>query len=455
MDQKRKPNLSLAPGVMRPKAAHVAEVIAGIPERFAQDGFAAWGARRLWVYRRGVYQPRGAETVAKYAKAILRSNHIEAAWSTRLASETTEYLRTDAPTLPDAPPLHVVNTANGLLNVDKRELRPHDPDFLSVVQLPVVYDPNARCPAWERQIVETWPADAVEAGLPWAIAAYLMLPITALQKAILFLGESGSGKSVFLAALIAFLGLANISAVPLQKLEDDRFAVSMLIGKLANIFADLPSQHLETSAIFKSITGGDLVPAEFKFRDQFAFRPFARLVFSSNQPPISRDASDAFFERWLVVPFERKFRGAENERDRAELDRELALPGELSGVLNKALDALPGVLKNGLPEPESCKRAHEEFRTVTDPFSVWLSREVIVAPNIEVAKEQLHQHFNAYVARHGGQSMTATGFSLALKRHLREIDEGKGTVNGKRALVWRGVGLRLVAPEIGEPEEAA
>jgi putative DNA primase/helicase len=448
-------NLALAPGVDKPKAAHIAEVIKDTPEHFAQDGFETWDARRLSIYRRGVYQARGAEAVAKYTKAILRANHVEGSWSTRLAAETTEYLRTDAPELPNAPSLDTLNVLNGLLDVRTGKLRPHDPAFLSAVQLPVIYDADVTCPAWERQIEETWPEDAVKAGLPWAIVAYLMLPITSLQKAILLLGEGGSGKSVYLAALIAFLGLSNISAVPLQKLEEDRFAASMLIGKLANIFADLPSQHLETSAIFKSITGGDLVPAEFKFRAQFSFRPFARLVFSSNQPPISRDASDAFFERWLVVPFEKKFRGTEVERNRAELDQALAAPAELSGVLNKALAALPALLRYGLPEPESCRRAHEEFRTVTDPFSVWLSREVMVAPEFEIAKEQLHQHFNAYAARHGRPPMTATMFSLALKRHLRGISEGKSTINARRALVWRGVGLRLVAPEAEESEEVA
>ena len=262
-------NLALAPGVMKPKAPHVAEVIKDVPEYFAQDGFETWGARRLWRYRRGVYQPRGAETVAKYTKAILRANHVQDSWSTRLASETEEYLRTDAPELPNAPSLETLNVLNGLVDVHTGKLRPHDPTFLSTVQLPVIYVKDANCPAWERQIKETWPADAVEDGLPWAIIAYLMLPITALQKAILLLGEAGSGKSVFLASLIAFLGLANVSAVTLQKLEEDRFAASMLIGKLANVFADLPSQHLETSAIFKSITGGDLVPANSNSETSF------------------------------------------------------------------------------------------------------------------------------------------------------------------------------------------
>lgn len=76
-----------------------------------------------------------------------------------------------------------------------------------------------------------------------------------------------------------------------------------MVGKLANICPDLPSKHLEETSIFKQITGGDTVSAEYKFKDSFDYVPFARLVFSANEPPRSDDAGYAFTQRWVVVPF--------------------------------------------------------------------------------------------------------------------------------------------------------
>src|SRR5919197_114924 len=42
--------------------------------------------------------------------------------------------------------LDILNLQNGLLNIETGEFREHSPDYLSVVQLPIAFDPNAKCP---------------------------------------------------------------------------------------------------------------------------------------------------------------------------------------------------------------------------------------------------------------------------------------------------------------------
>jgi phage/plasmid-associated DNA primase len=32
--------------------------------------------------------------------------------------------------------------------------------------------------------------------------------------------------------------------------------------------------------------------------------PFVKMIFSANRPPMTRDQSNAFFERWIIIPFE-------------------------------------------------------------------------------------------------------------------------------------------------------
>lgn len=182
-----------------------------------------------------------------------------------------------------------------------------------------------------------------------------MLPDTSRQKTILALGEGANGKPTWLAQLVAFIGKRNCCAMSLHKLETDRFAASRLVGKLANICSDIPSAHLESTSTFKAITGGDRIPGEYKYREPFDFLPFVRLVFSANHPPRSSDATYAFFRRWEVVPFNRTFEG-EEQIPRHVLDAQLSEPKELSGLLNKALDALPGLRANGFTETKSMAR---------------------------------------------------------------------------------------------------
>lgn len=187
----------------------------------------------------------------------------------------------------------------------------------------------------------------VRFDLMFEVTGILMVPGMARRWAILVEGEGGTAKSTWLNLQRRFLGRQHVSTLSLQMLEANRFATSRLVGKLANIYADLPDTHLETTPIFRSITGGDSVPAEFKHMNGFDFDPMVRLVFSANHYPKSADASSAFFDRWIVLPFERRFRDTPFEREQNELLDSLSTPVEMSGMLNEALRGLARFVNRG------------------------------------------------------------------------------------------------------------
>ena len=403
------------------------------------NSFAVDDGLGLYVFDHGVYKPRGERRIKAQVKRLLLSWGRGEKWSTHRQNEVTEFLRVDAPTLWPTPPLDVLNCLNGLLDVKAGVLRPHSPDFLSPVQIPVIYDPKAKCPAWLRFSGEVLPEDAQ--GLLFELAAWLMLPDTSKQKATLLLGDGSNGKSASLRALTAFLGSQNCSAASLHKLEADRFVVAQLLGKLANLCADLLSAHLEGTGMFKQITGGDVIYAERKYMEGFSFLPYARLVFSANHPPQSRDASPAFFRRWLCVPFTRVFEG-EAARPREELDAELASPGELSGVLNMALAALARVRDHGVTETPSMREAMGEFRAVTDPLAVWIEKELVLDPTAVTPKRQLVAAYNEECHRLGRPVTTDNSLGRALRNATPDIKDAQRTANGKLQWCWLGVGLR-------------
>lgn len=259
------------------------------------DHFAQDAGGRLYVYRDGHYGPHGVRYVLARVKALLASWNESDKWSSYKGSEVVEYLRVDAPFLWERPPVERINLLNGLLDLATGELRPHSPQWLSSIQIPLTYDPHATCPAWDQFVNETFPEGA--RALAYELAADLLTPDRSEQVAILLTGEGGNGKSAFLAALTAVVGRHNIASLSLQKIEADKFAAARLVGKLANICPDLPSTHLTGTSVFKAITGGDTITAERKYSDSFDFTPSARLLFSANRPPHSGDDSEAFFQR--------------------------------------------------------------------------------------------------------------------------------------------------------------
>jgi len=345
----------------------------------------------------------------------------------------------DAPFLDKIPPLDTINLTNGLLDVNTRKLRPHGSEFMSPIQLPMAYDPDAKCPYWERFVSEVFPPDAED--LAWDLAAWIMLPIIEIQKALLLLGPTLNGKSRFLQGLRSFVGRGNTTAISLHKLERDKFTLSRLVGKLANICPDLPSEHLQGASVFKAITGGDVVNAEYKYGKNFDFLCYSRLLFSANHPPRSSDSSEAFFRRWIVIPFNRSFEGCEIPSP--VIDAGLADPGELSGVLNKALDALPLVLERGITETPSMCKAQEELRMVTDPVPVWLNRTIIDKAGLLIPKQKLMAIYNEDCEKHGRPPYTETAFGLALKRVRPDLQDGQRTVGGRKGVhCWLDIGLK-------------
>ena len=410
----------------------------------AKHRFARDAGGRLYVYQNGCYQPDGASFIAQQVKKLLVSMKLASKWTSHKSDEVVKYLSVDAPLLWEQPPRDQVNVLNGLLDVNTRALSQHSADFLWPVRIPVKYDPSARCPMWDKFVKEVFPEDSE--AIAWEILAWLMTPDTSIQKAILLVGEGANGKSMYLRAVLAFIGKQNTAAVSLHKLENDRFSVARLVGRLANICPDLPSTDLDSTSVFKAITGGDPLQAEYKFKDSFEFVPYARLVFSANHLPKSQDASAAFYRRWHVVPFERTFEdGAPDTIPSDKLDAMLSAPAELSGVLNKALEALARLRTRGFSESESTNRATDEFRQATDPLAVWLDRNTRLHPDGVTPQDRLHREYCDNCAELGRPVISKTALGRAMKKLRPTVLNYQRTVSG--AVTWCYVGLSMVLKE--------
>ena len=402
------------------------------------DHFARDIGGHLYAFMGGVYRPTGEERITQRVKTLLIENGDSKRWSSHRAREVVEYIKVDAPHLWDRPPSTVLNLANGLLDSDTQTLHLHSPDHLTTVQLPVHYDPAATCPLWRSFAARVLPADCQ--SLPFELGASSMCGDVSDQKAVLLVGSGENGKSTLLEAIVSFLGRENVSSLALQRLEIDKFSVVRLLGKLANVCADLPSDHLTSTSTFKALTGGDRLTAERKFQGSFEFTPFARLIFSANHYPQSNDASHAFFRRWNVVPFDVALDPDEKIQNFAA---HLSTPGELSGVLNMALAVLPGMIqRGGFTRSESTQAALMEFREMTDPLAAWLDRCTVVNSDGLVTRKDLTIVYNATAEATGRPPMTSKAFCAAVRRLRPTVKDAQRTIRGEVKDVFLGLTLR-------------
>jgi hypothetical protein len=69
----------------------------------------------------------------------------------------------------------------------------------------------------------------------------------------------------FRCTILTTVDIRNVSGDSLHQILNDRFSISRLFGKMANIDTDLSKDALQNIGILKKLTGGDLIRAEDKF----------------------------------------------------------------------------------------------------------------------------------------------------------------------------------------------
>jgi phage/plasmid-associated DNA primase len=235
----------------------------------------------LYVYENGVYVQKGnafiRDKTDKILGSVSRDKNMEEVLKlvTERVKISYDEVNKDAKNL--------INVKNGLLDWKTGELKPHDPSLRSLIQIQTEYDPKAKSDVLDKFITQVMPPDCIP--LIEEFMGYLLIPDTSFAKCLVAVGEGGNGKSTFLHLVEKMIGTMNISHYSLHAISEDKFTASGLVGKLCNFYDELESKVLENTATFKQIVAGDQIKAEEKGKAPFSFKPFARLVFATNQMP--------------------------------------------------------------------------------------------------------------------------------------------------------------------------
>lgn len=332
----------------------------------------------------------------------------------------------------------LINVKNGLLNARTGELLPHNPERLSTIQLDVEYDPDANDENVMEFLKSILPEDTIDTVLE--MIGYCLVPTTRYEKAFMLTGTGANGKSTFINMITAMIGKDNISNIPLQDLESNRFKSAQLNGKLLNTFADIPHIALDKSSVFKSLVSGDRISAEFKGKDSFDFKPFAKLIFSANEIPSSRDTTDGFFRRWIIIPFPNQF--TSDKADVRLIDK-LTTPQAKSTLLNLAIEALKCLEQNGkFTENETTKEMLEQYKRDTDNVVTFVEESCTFGEEFTYSRNDLFKEYIAWCNESGLKHLGKIKFNKRIEekyklKHKRPTGEPH---------VWLGITMNHKLP---------
>ena len=242
-----------------------------LAEHMAANVNAFFAAEQYYFYENGVYTPKSDLQAQALTRSFMISRYALSAHISNAENQWKMLIIKPIREINVNP--YLINLRNGMYNVLDDAFIPHDPKYYTTVQLGGNYEPTAECPMFLRFLSEVLPEG--EIPVVQEMMGYFTIPINKAQKSFVMVGAPKAGKSTILSIVQdVLLGSENVSNISWQKLSE-RFKSAELFGKLANVFADLPSKNIEDGDMFKVLTGDDTITAERKNKDAYSFLSFS------------------------------------------------------------------------------------------------------------------------------------------------------------------------------------
>ncbi|GGK91544.1 phage/plasmid primase, P4 family [Deinococcus radiotolerans] len=383
--------------------------------------------RSWWQYRSGVYEEVIDEVMLQRVDLVLQGKGLGDIGTARLRDVLDKVAREESVAARDVDlgPFHL-NVTNGILDLTSGTLHEHSPEFFSTIQSAASYRPGVVPYEWLEFLHEAIP-DAGDRKRLQQFAGLCLTGDTSPQRALLLVGEGGTGKSTFTRILSAVLGsLATGSA--LENIKDGSFLVGTLVGKRMCIVSEL--QRNVDWLPFKRITGEDKIAVDVKNKTPYTVKLDTKLVILSNVVPLLGDdaTNSSLMRRFLPVAFNVK-----PAHPDPYLEARLTAPDELAGVLNWMIDGLRSLQANNMQFPgdglsELTREIVEESNKVIE-----FLRERC-EPGGEVKSGELYAAYEDWCFKTRHKPVSSTRFPrdlTAAARHFGQAVEKKRDMRGK------------------------
>jgi putative DNA primase/helicase len=268
----------------------------------------------------------------------------------------------------------LINLQNGTFEISAQgtKMRPFDRSDFITYQLPFDYNPEAKAPLFEAYLNRVLPDPERQKVLAEYLGfVFIKHGSKALkeEKALILYGAGANGKSVIFEIVNALFGSNNVSSYSLQSLTNDNgYFRAKLANKLVNYASEINGK-LEAS-IFKQLVSGEPVEARLPYGQPFILKQYAKLIFNCNELPKDVEHTNAYFRRFLIIPFDVTIPPEEQDKN---LHTKI-IDKELSGVFNWVLQGLNRLLEQRrFSDCSAAQQAVEQYKIESNSVQMFLS----------------------------------------------------------------------------------
>lgn len=340
--------------------------------------------------------------------------------------------------------------ANGVLDLSDlktgvRLLEP-DPSLRLLRSSDVLYDPDAKCPIWERTVLQIFGDDAEKVRYFQKLVGSALSAERHDEMLMLLRGIGNNGKSLLLEVLRQVFGgyaetLSEDSLLGKNGFGEGgraRSDLAKLTGARFVYCSETSQGNQLREADIKRMTSREPFPARAPFdKEDVNVVPSWRLVLVTNHLPRIKGDDDGIWRRIADLQCPRNFdRDPKIKKDPYLADK---CANELSGILNWLIDGLKGYRAEGLKMPEVIAESVKEYRSEMDDVGNWFSTRLIRDPNLpddfELDSRELYGNFRNFMESCGSKVWQALpDFHRRMKRL---VDSGaiESMINGRPS--WR------------------
>jgi len=322
---------------------------------------------------------------------------------------------------------------NGVYDLESKLFRPGIEKDMISQSVGYDYDPAAKCPQFEKAILEIMNGNKEMVNFLKRAIAYSLTGKTSEQCLFILTGDGCNGKSILLDTLLALMGAygANTPFATLEsfKAKENSNDVARLVdARFVSASESSHSRSFNESRI-KEMTGSDKLTARFLFKEYFTFTPRFKIWLAVNTLPEIKGTDNGIWRRIKVIPFDVSFLGREDK------DLGMKLLQELPGIMNWAISGLKDWESNGLNDPLPVTAATHAYRTDSDVLAQFIDEETFKVAERSISAKILYKAYYDYCVSTGVAAVSKTKFG----RDVGRLGFSKSKSNGQ--VVYRGISL--------------
>jgi putative DNA primase/helicase len=334
----------------------------------------------------------------------------------------------------DADP-HLLNVANGTLDLRTGRLRPHDPADLLTKICGAAYRPDAEAAEFVTFLDRVQPDPAMRDFLARLFGHALLGKVVEHVLAILY-GVGANGKTTLVEAVSRVFGDYARPVDPgllIDRGDVHPTGTAALFGLRLAVTHETDAGRRLAEGTVKRLTGGDKITARRMREDFWDFDPSHSIVMHTNHKPVVTGTDEGIWRRLRFVPFDVVI--PEDDRD-GKLPERLAL--EADGILAWVVAGYGQWQDRGLAEPKQVTTATQAFRGESDMLGLFLAERCRVDAGqfATVQSSHLFAEWCDWCKRENVDAGTQTAFSRELTD--RGYDKKK---DGNGRMVWTGLDL--------------